>query len=342
MCPGSGLRHSPQVLAIGPLQTPLRCCCIRLPDGGLWVHAPLPPTPEFLGFLDDLGPVAHIVVPSPAFEHKSHAAALARAHPDAEVWLAPAAAWAWPLDLPPRALGLPPARTRVLGRGPPPPWAAAIAWDALTLECPIAGAGPLGEAVFFHRASRTLVVTDAVAYVPRAIPDVVDVAPLLILSQRSTRDPLPPDTPANRADGWAKSCLLVSYFFPLHEDLGEGPDAGAVVWSDGYLDDFERLCERLLVPPVVRRLLFALDPPQVAAFADRVAQWDFRCIVPAHFSAPVAAGPADWRRAFSYLTEPECCADLPPGDMRALDLLGGSSAATRYATLGPGAAGTAL
>ena len=36
-----------QNLAVGPLETPLRCVVIRLEDDSLWVHAPLAPTEEF-------------------------------------------------------------------------------------------------------------------------------------------------------------------------------------------------------------------------------------------------------------------------------------------------------
>ena len=37
-----------QNLAVGPLETPLRCVVIRLKDDSLWVHDPLAPTEEFL------------------------------------------------------------------------------------------------------------------------------------------------------------------------------------------------------------------------------------------------------------------------------------------------------
>ena len=40
-----------QNLAIGPLETPLRCVVIKLASGALWVHAPLAPTPEFFALV---------------------------------------------------------------------------------------------------------------------------------------------------------------------------------------------------------------------------------------------------------------------------------------------------
>lgn len=52
-----------QNLAIGPLETPLRCVVIKLGSGQLWVHAPLAPTEEFFTLIESLGaPVGHIVV----------------------------------------------------------------------------------------------------------------------------------------------------------------------------------------------------------------------------------------------------------------------------------------
>jgi hypothetical protein len=51
-----------QNLAIGPLETPLRCVVVKLDSGQLWVHAPLAPTEEFFTLIESLGaPVGHIV-----------------------------------------------------------------------------------------------------------------------------------------------------------------------------------------------------------------------------------------------------------------------------------------
>lgn len=52
-----------QNLAIGPLETPLRCVVVKLESGQLWVHAPLAPTEEYFTLIESLGaPVGHIVV----------------------------------------------------------------------------------------------------------------------------------------------------------------------------------------------------------------------------------------------------------------------------------------
>ena len=49
-----------QNLAVGPLETPLRCVVIRLKDDSLWVHAPLAPTAEFFQLIEGLGTVKHL------------------------------------------------------------------------------------------------------------------------------------------------------------------------------------------------------------------------------------------------------------------------------------------
>ena len=71
--------------------------------------------------------------------------------------------------------------------------------------------------------------------VPAAIPPQLDPALLLGLSPESTSDPKPAvgspgDTAEARQVGWEKAALLVSYFFPEHE---EPVSATEVVWSSG-------------------------------------------------------------------------------------------------------------
>ena len=53
------------------------------------------------------------------------------------------------------------------------------------------------------------------------------------------------------------------------------------------------------------RLRDAEAPAQVETldWADRVAAWDFKRIVPAHLKNDVAAGPKAFRRAFTFLEE---------------------------------------
>jgi hypothetical protein len=127
---------------------------------------------------------------------------------------------------------------------------------------------------------------------------------LLLVSKRSTSDPQPDDTPEARQVGWEKTSLLVSYFFPEHEELDPDAGFGVVTWTDGWHDNFNALAGRLLVPPVVRTLLYAQNPNEVQRWVDRVvARWEFQQIVPAHFEAPISASRVEFQKAFGFLQD---------------------------------------
>jgi hypothetical protein len=54
---------------------------------------------------------------------------------------------------------------------------------------------------------------------------------------------------------------------------------------------FDAICERLLVGPVVRTLVYSKIPNTVCDWVDSIcADWRFERIIPAHFSSPVKAG----------------------------------------------------
>ncbi len=110
------------------LPCPTRMTIIRLPDGGLWVHSPVACTPELVGAVKALGPVAAIIAPN--VFHYTHLAAWAQAFPQASVF------------------GLPELATKVAG----------IAFAAI--DSHVVALGGFTEVVFLHRASRTLIVTD--------------------------------------------------------------------------------------------------------------------------------------------------------------------------------------
>eukprot|EP00747_Dinoflagellata_sp_TGD_P114541 gnl/TRDRNA2_/TRDRNA2_171950_c2_seq3.p1 gnl/TRDRNA2_/TRDRNA2_171950_c2~~gnl/TRDRNA2_/TRDRNA2_171950_c2_seq3.p1 ORF type:complete len:291 (-),score=26.99 gnl/TRDRNA2_/TRDRNA2_171950_c2_seq3:52-924(-) len=190
------------------------------------------------------------------------------------------------------------------------------------------------EATFFHRSSKTLIVTDAVARIPSEIPDwaLNDPAKLLYLSKESTDEPLPEDTPEARKIGWAKTALLVSYFFPEHEE----PDPerfGVVTWTPGYMNNFASLSGRLLVLPVVRTVLYAQDPGAIRDWVRRItSRWDFERVVPAHWDAPIAATPAEVEAAFRFLDDPSA-EPFPRNDLRALQPFGEVAAGMRADSL---------
>lgn len=125
-----------------------RMTVIRLPGGDLFLHSPVPLDPPTRAALDGVGRVRWIVGPSKV--HHFYLGEYAAAYPEAEVSGVP---------------GLPEKRKdlrfdRVLGDGGPSPWGGAIRF-LLFEGLPISN-----EVVFFHPATRTLLLTDLAFNVP--------------------------------------------------------------------------------------------------------------------------------------------------------------------------------
>lgn len=130
------------------LPFPTRMTLIRLPDGGIFVCSPTELTPPLQAEVAALGPVRHVV--SPNRFHYTHVAAWKRAFPDAVTWASP--------GVRERA-----AEQRIevgfdrdLGDGPDPAWAGAI--DQVLVR----GSRFVEEVVFFHRETRTAILTDLI------------------------------------------------------------------------------------------------------------------------------------------------------------------------------------
>lgn len=303
-----------QSLELGPLESPLRCVVIRLNDGSLWVHAPLAPTEEFFELVESCadGPdsIAHVVVPTYALEHKIFAKDALSRWPQANLWTAPGQ-FSFPIRSVPDVYVWGRSASGVLNDSDEAVSSAEIPWiDEIQYETLTAGTFNVGfsqqkffETAFYHKSSKTLIVTDSLAQVQTTTPELNDPAKLLLISKRSTADAFPEDTPDARQRGWEKTALLVSYFFPEHEEL-DPERFGVVTWTDGWHDNFQALAGRLLVPPVVRTLIYAQNPPEVRKWVDRVAtRWDFEQIVPAHFEAPIKATPSEFEKAFAFLED---------------------------------------
>ena len=124
----------------GLIRIPVRMTVLRLGDGRLILHSPVPISPELRGELETLGPVGFIVVPR---AHGKFAARASESFPAAQLLAAPRAPW----------------RRRSLAFGVslasrvPAQWAGQI-------ESLLVLGFPLQEVVLFHRPSRTLVITD--------------------------------------------------------------------------------------------------------------------------------------------------------------------------------------
>jgi hypothetical protein len=122
---------------------PTRMTVVRLAGGGLFVHSPTPLTPALKAGVEREGAVRWIVGPN-------------RIH----YWWIPE----WQAGFPAAAVYLAPrieeqAKGRIAGPVLPLDRAAGYPWDAEIATLPVAGRY-MTEAIFFHRASRTLLLTD--------------------------------------------------------------------------------------------------------------------------------------------------------------------------------------
>ena len=124
------------------LEVGARMTVVRLADGSLLLHAPAPLDDTTRRELDALGDVRYAVAPN-RFHHL-HAGGVAKTYPSARLWVGP---------------GVPEKRPdlsfeSVLEDEPPAPWSGQL--DQLFFR----GRPMENEIVFFHRASRTLVLCD--------------------------------------------------------------------------------------------------------------------------------------------------------------------------------------
>jgi hypothetical protein len=109
----------------GLVPIPVRMTVIRLGDGQLILHSPVPVSPELRAELDVLGPVGFIVVPE---AHGRFAHQVSQIYPSARL-------------------------LTTLADQPPAAWAGSV-------ESVLVAGFRLNEVVLFHRPSRTLVITD--------------------------------------------------------------------------------------------------------------------------------------------------------------------------------------
>ncbi|KAM3411730.1 hypothetical protein ACQJBY_003409 [Aegilops geniculata] len=287
-----------QALGFSSVSTNTRMTVVKLRSGGLWVHAPIAPTKECIQLIKELGaPVEHIVLPTFAYEHKVFLGPFSRKFPRAQVWVAPRQ-WSWPVNLPLEFFGV--FRSKPLeDEDDATPWAAEI--EQKVLSSPEVGIGPYVEVAFYHKPSRTLLVTDAVIFVPRQPPDCISKESLLaaaknglavkILSKgREVPDDPVEDNKLTRQRGWERMVLQILFLGP--SNLLE-PNAS-----------FAQMSQKLIVSPIVKTLVFSKVPEKVRDWVDRIAaDWPFRRIIPAHFAAPINAGRSDFLAAFAFLDE---------------------------------------
>lgn len=136
-----------KVLAFGiPFST--RMTVVRLADGTLWIHSPVEPDDKLFEAINALGEVKHLVSPSKI--HYAFISEWKKRYPKATAWSSPgvedrAASQNIPVDF-----------DAALSDEAPSDWAEDIA------QLIFKGSRVLEEVVFFHKKSRTLILTDLI------------------------------------------------------------------------------------------------------------------------------------------------------------------------------------
>ena len=334
-----------QLQGIFYVVVPIRMSVVKLDVGGLLVYAPVAPTPECIRLVNELvadyGDVKYIILPTTSgVEHKIFVGPFARCFRNAQVFVAPKQ-WSFPLNLPLSWLGLPANRTQVLPEDiSQTPFA--NEFDYAILGSIELGLGRFTEVAFFHRKSRTLLVTDTIVSVTASPPAIVqlDAYPLLFHAKDQATDVVA-DTYANRCKGWQRMTLFALYFSPsdlevpgwkvLFSNAFKAKDRSKKAyfglfpfkWRQNWQRSFELLRDRqLFVAPILQTLILNRAPTETIAWADIVASWNFERIIPCHFDSPIAAQPQQFRQAFAFL-EPGATSSypLPQADFKFLKTL---------------------
>ncbi|MDP8963947.1 MAG: DUF4336 domain-containing protein [Cyanobacteriota bacterium] len=304
---------------------PIRMSVIKLESGGLLIYAPVAPTRECIRLVQELvaehGDVKYIILPTiSGLEHKVFVGPFARRFPNAEVFVAPNQ-WSFPLNLPLSWLGFPRKRTQVLPKdSSQTPFASEFDYAVLgPIEL---GPGRFEEVAFFHKRSRTLLVTDSVLSVPEDPPAIVqlDPYPLLFHAKDNAFDVVE-DSEASRRKGWQRISLFAFYFQPsaleaieLGRSIGDAfkaPERARKAyfgwfpfkWKNDWKQSFEALRGggRLFVAPILQTLILNRAPLETLAWVNKVASWNFQRIIPCHFDSPIQADARQFRQAFAFL-----------------------------------------
>lgn len=130
------------------LAIPLRMGVIRLKNGAIWLHSPTPYNETLRREIERLGPISHLVAPNIA--HWMFLKDWKSAVPQATTWAAPGLRERAQVKKSNVILD------RDLGSTAPPEWA-----DELNQVLVPGGLG-VNEVAFFHRPSRTLLLTDLI------------------------------------------------------------------------------------------------------------------------------------------------------------------------------------
>lgn len=336
-----------QIQGIVNVNVPVRQTVVKLSagsGGGLWVHNPVAPTPELLRKMSQLeaahGPVRHIVLGSVALEHKATFGAFSRNFPSATVWVQPGQ-WSFPVQYDLEFLGVSQRRPFGTLRDLPPQlspkapeWTRDIEYEILG-PLKFRSVGSFSETAFYHKATKSLIVTDVVLSVTEEPPPIIQEDPRALLfhsrdsaSDRSIVDS-GGDTPELRRKGWRRMVQFGLIFYPSHinvpsvgkdvqdkkqvpkelRNLGEGAvPFNLYPWTwqgDGDVTSFQAISNggALFCPPILTKLILDREPTLTLAWVDRVCNRfkDMKRVVPCHLNNDIKAASGEFYHAFDSL-----------------------------------------
>lgn len=125
-----------------------RMTVVRLKDQTLWIHSPIKPNEKSFNEIDALGEVKHLVSPNKI--HYAYIAEWKKRYPNATAWSSPG------VEKRAQSQDIETAFDRPLKDDAPSHWSDEI--DQLIFK----GSRALEEVVFFHKQSRTLILTDLI------------------------------------------------------------------------------------------------------------------------------------------------------------------------------------
>jgi len=134
------LWHAQHPLKFGPISLTTRMTVVRLRDGSLWIHSPIPPTSEIVEQLQRIGDVRYVIAPNRS--HHLFFLEFVAAFPAAEGFIAEGLELKRP-DL---------ARFTRIRRDAP--------WSSELQGFFIAGLPVINETAWFHGDTETLILTD--------------------------------------------------------------------------------------------------------------------------------------------------------------------------------------
>merc|ERR1712176_663144 len=235
--------------------------------------------------------------------------------------------YSFPQNLPTPFLGFPLGRTNefpATKEEAPEDWKE---FDYRTLGPLISKDGAFGETVFFHKPTQTLLVTDTVQEVSDEVPKIFEDDPKpLLYHARNTITEVIEDSPENRARGWRRIVLFGLFFMPgalMVKDVDtalkeRNPEINSEFlglypwdWVGDDIASFKALQGGLLVAPILQQLILNREPIEVLDFADEVAKWPIKRIIPAHLKNNLQYSGKDYRAAFSFLEAPGVPKGLP-------------------------------